>query len=163
MQARTFGAISLESAENMQGNKTFSLSSNWLMLKYLYKPNPCNSERVHCWRHSSQISHNPKVVPLNVAVKDTDEDVIDQIVGQSISDPVDTIVACKMGGLWGVWRHMGTFSQHSSIKDVEVFHAYCAANKLKHFIPQKLFNRLREKKEDGHTKRAKWLTIQGTR
>jgi len=32
----------------------------------------------------------PNVMPLNIVVKDTDEHVVNQIVGHNISDPTDT-------------------------------------------------------------------------
>ena len=102
--------------------------------------------------HLKPFYHDPTyVVPLNIAVKDTDEYVVDQIVGHNISDPTDT----KWRVRWaGYEASDDTWEPLANIKDVEVFHEYCVDNKLQRFIPRKHSKRLREE-EDGHTKRAK--------
>ena len=71
-------------------------------------------------------------MPLNIVVKDTDEYVVDRIVGHSISDP-DT--QCRVR--WVGYEASGdTWESLANIKDVEVFHDFCVDNKLQRFIPR---------------------------
>ena len=49
--------------------------------------------------HLKPFYHHPTyVVPLNIAVKDTNEHVVDQIVGHNISDPSDTQCRVRWAG-----------------------------------------------------------------
>ena len=64
-------------------------------------------------------------MPLNIAVKDTDEYVVDQIVGHNISDPTDT----KWRVRWAGYEASDeTWEPPANIKNVEVFHHYCVDN-----------------------------------
>jgi hypothetical protein len=72
-------------------------------------------------------------VPLNIAVKDTDEYVVDQIVGHNISDPIDT-----------KWRVRWAGYEASD----DTFHDYCVDNELQRFIPRKHSKRLREEEDE---------------
>ena len=84
-------------------------------------------------------------------MKDTDECVVDQIVGHNISHPTDTQWRVR----WtGYEASDDTREPLANIKDVQGFHDYCIDNKLQRLIPRKHLKRLR-KEEDGHTKRAK--------
>jgi len=88
---------------------------------------------------------------MNIAVKDKDEYVVDQIVGHNISDPMDTQWCVRWAGYEASddrWEPL------ANIKDVDVCHDYCVDNKLQRFIPRENSKRLREE-QDGHTKRAK--------
>ena len=85
---------------------------------------------------------------LNIAVKDTDEYVVDQIVGHNITDTMWCIRWAGYEASDDTWEPL------ANIKDVEVFHEYCVDNKLQRFIPRKHSKNLREE-EDGHTKRVK--------
>jgi hypothetical protein len=102
--------------------------------------------------HLKPFYHDPTyVVPLNIAVKDTDEYVVESIVEHDVSDPKDTKWRVRWAG-FGVSED--TWEPLTNIKDVEVFHEYCIANKLQRFLPRKHSKRVREG-EDYHSKRVK--------
>ena len=70
-----------------------------------------------------------------------------QIVRHNIFDPINTQWRVRWAGYEA---SDDTWDPLSNIKDIEVFHDYCANNKLQRFIPQKQSKRLREE-EDGKT------------
>jgi hypothetical protein len=102
--------------------------------------------------HLKPFYHDPTyVVPLNIAVKDTDEYVVENIIAHDVSNPKDT--------KWRVrWAGYGdsddSWEPLTNIKDVEVFHEYCVAHKLQRFLPRKHSKRMREG-GDEHAKRVK--------
>ena len=87
-------------------------------------------------------------MPLNIAVKDTDTFVVDQIFARNISDLTDTQWRVRWAGYEvsdDSWEPL------ANIKDVSVC---CVDNKLQRFIPRKHSKRLREEK-NGNTELAK--------
>jgi hypothetical protein len=102
--------------------------------------------------HLKPFYHDPNyTTPLNIAVKDTDEYVVEDIISHNISDPTNTQWLVRWAGYEASddsWEPL------SNIKDVEVFHDYCVAHKLQRFISRKHSKRLRDG-EDEHTKRAR--------
>jgi transposase InsO family protein len=73
------------------------------------------------------------VTPLNIAVKDTDEHVVERIVAHDFTDLNDK--------RWLV-RWVGnnppdeTWERYDTLRDVEAFHHYCASHQLDPFLPK---------------------------
>jgi len=68
--------------------------------------------------HFKPFNHAPTyVVPLNIVVKDTDEYVVDQIVGHHIYNPTDTQWRVRRAGYEA---SDDTWEPLANIKDVEV-------------------------------------------
>ena len=68
------------------------------------------------------------VTPLNIAVKDTDEHVVEKIVAHDFSNFNDK--------RWsGTEAPDQTWETYETLKDVEAFHHYCAALQLDPFPP----------------------------
>ena len=72
------------------------------------------------------------VTPLNIAVKDTDETVVDMIVKHDFSDPKDK----KWSVRWVTEQPSETWETYENLKNVDAFHHYCATNKLDPFSPK---------------------------
>jgi hypothetical protein len=71
------------------------------------------------------------VTPLNV-VKDTDEAVVDAILQHDFSDPTDK----KWLVRWLRQPPSESWEGYDNLKNVEVFHQYCATNRLDPFLPK---------------------------
>ena len=73
------------------------------------------------------------VTPLNIAVRDSEESVVSEIVEHDFSDPTNKLWLVK----WLVDEPPGgTWENRQTLKDIEVFHHYCAAHKLNAFLPK---------------------------
>ena len=73
------------------------------------------------------------VTPLNIAVRDSEESVVSEIVEHDFSDPTNKLWLVK----WLVDEPPGgTWENRETLKDVEAFHHYCAAHKLNTFLPK---------------------------
>jgi len=73
------------------------------------------------------------VTPLNIAVRDSEESVVSEIVEHDFSDPTNKLWLVK----WLVDEPPGgTWENRETLKDVEAFHHYCAAHKLNAFLPR---------------------------
>ena len=71
------------------------------------------------------------VTPLNVAMKDTDETVVDAILQQDFSNPTDK----KWLVRW-LPDPSEPWERYDYLKNVESFHQYCATNSLDPFLPK---------------------------
>ena len=64
---------------------------DWCKIFYTIRNLVAQHEYITDVTHLKPFYHDlTYVVPLNITVKDTDEYVVDQIVGHNISDPTDT-------------------------------------------------------------------------
>jgi hypothetical protein len=75
--------------------------------------------------------------PLHVAVRDTDEYVVDHIVEHKLTDT---------GHLWRVrWADYSdaddTWEPFEHLKDVDAFHVYCKTHRLRQYLPEFLSKR----------------------
>ena len=75
------------------------------------------------------------VTPLNVAVRDTDEFVVEAIVAHQLSRTKDVSKS-----LWQVrWKDYtpddDTWEPYTNVKDVEAFHNYCRDQGLFEYLP----------------------------
>ena len=68
------------------------------------------------------------LAPLKVAVKDTDETVVDTILHHDFSDPMDK--------KWLVRWLRESWERYDNLKNVEAFHHHCATNRLDPFLPK---------------------------
>jgi hypothetical protein len=73
------------------------------------------------------------VTPLNIAVKDTDEYVVEKIVTHDFSDPNDKRWLVRWAGSSPPDE---TWERYDNLKNVEAFHHYCAALQLDPFLPK---------------------------
>jgi hypothetical protein len=70
---------------------------------------------------------------LNIATRDSDESVVSEILEHDFSDPSNKPWLMK----WLIDEPPGgTWENRETLKDVEAFHHYCAANKLNAFLPR---------------------------
>jgi hypothetical protein len=72
------------------------------------------------------------VTPLNVAVKDTDETVVESILQHDFSNPNDK----KWLVRWLRDPPSESWERYDNLKNVEAFHHYCATNRLDPFLPK---------------------------
>ena len=72
------------------------------------------------------------VTPLIVAVKDTDETVVESILQHDFSDPNDK----KWLVRWLRDLPSESWERYDNLKNVEAFHQYCATNRLDPFLPK---------------------------
>jgi hypothetical protein len=75
------------------------------------------------------------VTPLNVAVKDTDEFVVESIVDHQLSRTQNVSKS-----IWQVrWKDYtpadDTWEPYANVKDVEAFHEYCRLHGLGDYLP----------------------------
>ena len=83
--------------------------------------------------HMRPFYFNPNyVTPLHVAVKDTDETVVDAILQHDFSDPTDK----KWLVPWLRDPPSESWESYDKVKNVEAFHQYCATNRLDPFLPK---------------------------
>ena len=75
------------------------------------------------------------VTPLNIAVKDTDEHVVEKIVAHDFSNFNDKRWLVQWSGTEAPDQ---TWETYETLKDVEAFHHYCAALQLDPFPPSQL-------------------------
>jgi hypothetical protein len=73
------------------------------------------------------------VTPLNIAVKDTDEHVVEKIITHDFSDPNDKRWLVRWAGSTPPDE---TWERFDNLKNVEAFHHYCAALRLDPFLPK---------------------------
>jgi hypothetical protein len=67
-----------------------------------------------------------------MAVKDTDETVVDAILQHDFSDPTDK----KWLVRWLRDPPSESWERYDNLKNVEAFHQYCATNRLDPFLPK---------------------------
>jgi hypothetical protein len=72
------------------------------------------------------------VTPLNIAVKDTDERVVEVIVNHDFSNPQNK----KWLVRWLTDPPSETWEQYENLNNVEAFQHYCATNRLDPFPPK---------------------------
>ena len=73
------------------------------------------------------------VTPLNIAARESDKSVVSEILEHDFSDPKNKLWLVK----WLIDEPPGdTWENRETLKDVEAFHQYCAANKLNAFLPR---------------------------
>jgi hypothetical protein len=74
------------------------------------------------------------VTPINVAARDTDENVVRKILDHDFSDPNNK----RWRVLWSLedGKEEETWETHEVLKNVEAFHHYCATHKLNAFLPK---------------------------
>jgi hypothetical protein len=86
-----------------------------------------NKEYVVDVKHIRPFYYDPAyVTPLNIAVKDTDETVVEMIVNHDFSKPQDK----KWLVRWLTDPPSKTSEQYENLKNVEAFQHYCATNRL---------------------------------
>ena len=92
-----------------------------------------NKEYVVDVTHIRPFYYDPAyVTPLNIAVKDTDETVVEMIVNHDFSNPQDK----KWLVRWLTDPPSETWEQYENLKNVEAFQHYCATNRLDPFTPK---------------------------
>jgi hypothetical protein len=74
------------------------------------------------------------ITPLNIATKDTDETIVEQVIAHNFEDPYNKTWLVRW---FGDAQPKETWTTHDNLKDVEAFHHYCAAHKLNAFLPKK--------------------------
>ena len=87
--------------------------------------------------HLKPFYYNPdEVIPLNVTIKDTHEQIVDKIIEHSI-DEVTKVSKWKV-----TWedesKAQATWETYSTVKDVEKFHIYCYVHDLERYLPSYL-------------------------
>jgi transposase InsO family protein len=88
--------------------------------------------------------------PLHIAVRDTDEYVVDHIVDHKLTND---------GHLWRVrWADYSetddTWEPFDTLKDVDAFHVYCKTHQLRQYIPKTFLKRKRRKTNELHAQFA---------
>ena len=84
--------------------------------------------------HLRPFYYDPEyVTPLNVAAKDTDEEVVQEILQHDFSDFNDKRWLVRWGG---DQRFEDSWERFHTLKDVEVFQHYCASRQLDPFPPK---------------------------
>ena len=87
--------------------------------------------------HLKPFYYDPdEVIPLNIAIKDTHEQIVDEIMEHSINEVTKV-------SMWKVkWEDeseaQATWEPYSTVKDVEKFHIYCYAHDLERYLPSYL-------------------------
>jgi hypothetical protein len=73
------------------------------------------------------------VTPLNVAVKDSAETIVESILAHNFDDPNNKLWLVRW---FGNDPPEDTWETHDNLKDVEAFHHYCATHRLNAFLPR---------------------------
>jgi hypothetical protein len=81
---------------------------------------------------------------LHIAVRDTDEFVVDHIVEHKLTDT---------GHLWRVrWADYSdaddTWEPFENLKDVDAFQVYCKTHRLRQYLPESFLKRKKRRKDD---------------
>ena len=72
------------------------------------------------------------MTPLNIAVKDTDETVVEMIVSHDLSNPREKKWLLR----WLTDLRSETWEQYENLKNIETFQHYCDTNRLDSFPPK---------------------------